>query len=143
MFAIIHDDVLGVCTYNTALDWYEATITYQGAPLQIGLSVQDADISVVLVRARGIVAHLPEYALRAAEYATAELLPLKNDAWREDDEQPLTAAEFQARMRLASITIESNLGAAFFYHDGDLFWGHTILVSMDAHDQWVSADIPG
>jgi len=72
-----------------------------------------------------------------------ELLNLKNSTWPDDDGRPITAEEFKARMRLDSITIESDASTTFWHDDGDLFYGHSIQVSIDADDHCSGVDIPG
>jgi hypothetical protein len=58
-----------------------------------------------------------------------ELLSLKNEAWREEGESPLAAADFIKRMKLESISVLTNGDIEFWHDDGDLFWGHAIEVS--------------
>ena len=69
-------------------------------------------------------------------YAVKQLLPLKNDTWLGDDEQPLSAKQFQARMKLDSITVSPDGSFDFWHDDGDLFWGHSIQISGGFSRRW-------
>jgi hypothetical protein len=61
-------------------------------------------------------------------------LPLKNGAWRDEDddgnpvEEDVSAEEFKSRLSLDVITIYNKGGFSFNYEDGDLFFGHWIEV---------------
>ncbi len=68
----------------------------------------------------------------------------KNETWIEDkDEEPLTPEQFKERMVLDSISIDSDGDVSFYHSDGDLFWGHCILVTMNSENNFTSADIAG
>lgn len=44
-------------------------------------------------------------------------------------------------MRLVAANLGSDV--TFYYQNGDLFWGHTIELRLDAADNFIHADIPG
>jgi hypothetical protein len=66
---------------------------------------------------------------------------LHNDTWNEGDE--IDAATFKSRMSLESIVIYPSGGAEIYYGDGDLFWGHTILVGLTEDLSFRDATIAG
>ena len=70
-----------------------------------------------------------------------ELLPLKNDAWRDEDEPRLSPAQFAARITLQSVNAYGSFG--FWHDDGDLFWGHSVQVTGNLKEGPKDADIPG
>jgi hypothetical protein len=80
---------------------------------------------------------------RVRAFAVSRLLGLKNDAWLGDDESALTTAQFTARMTPQAVTLDPDGSFTFFYADGDLFWGHSILVSGTIADGPADADIAG
>mgnify|MGYP000913203637 FL=1 len=57
------------------------------------------------------------------------LLDVKNSSWLEENELDLTENEFRKRLTLESITVMDLGDIEFWFNDGDLFWGHSILVS--------------
>ena len=71
------------------------------------------------------------------------LLELKNDAWLDEDESEVSAEEFIARMELSSVSIHADGGFEFWFDDGDLFWGHSIMVSGNIQDGLDDAGIHG
>lgn len=70
---------------------------------------------------------------RAKAAAVDELLALKNDGWLEDGESPVSASEFRERMTLGSLGVWQE-GFELCFGDGDLFWGHEIIVGGNLDD---------
>ena len=75
--------------------------------------------------------------------AATELLDLKNDSWLQEGETALTKKKFITAMSLTSISIDSDGSFTFFFNDGDLFWGHMIIVSGDPGKGPTEAKIGG
>jgi len=50
---------------------------------------------------------------------------------------------FAKRMTLESISINTDGPVSLYYQDGDLFWGHTIVVRMGADHAFKDADVAG
>ncbi|MFC7441763.1 DUF2262 domain-containing protein [Laceyella putida] len=69
------------------------------------------------------------------------LLDIHNEAW--NDEEPITKDTFISRMTIEAIRFWSDGTAEVYFDDGDLFWGHCILVSLNQDGQVVDADIAG
>ena len=79
---------------------------------------------------------------KAKDYTTKKLLKLKNDLWLEEDEKEVTKKEFKARMRFTSLYVFSE-SVNFYFDDGDLFWGHTIEVTVNQNLEFTDANIVG
>jgi len=69
------------------------------------------------------------------------LLPIHNDSW--NDGTPITEAAFIARMKLESACIFPDGTSELFYEDGDLFWGHMIVITLNQGGAFEDADIAG
>src|SRR3954467_7230172 len=93
--------------------------------------------------ARTLWAQQGDWNRRIRELATRELLDLKNSNWLAEDEPVITADDFTDRMRLESISVNGDGSFEFFHDDGDLFWGHTIIVGGNLRDGPTSAQIAG
>ncbi len=81
--------------------------------------------------------------VRPQDYAVAELLPLKNESWLDEDEKPITPEQFRSRMSLESLVFYPDGDVTFYHRDGDLFWGHCIQIGMNNRGDFHDADIPG
>ena len=79
---------------------------------------------------------------KAKDYITKKLLKLKNDLWLEEDEKEVAKKEFKARMKFTSLYVFSE-SANFYFDDGDLFWGHTIEVTVNQNLEFTDANIVG
>lgn len=81
--------------------------------------------------------HEPDCRDAAADY----LLEIHNDAWNEG---PLTDRDtFVERMRLESIVVDPTSERTLYYHDGGLFWGHSIVVPVLPDEAFGEAHIAG
>jgi hypothetical protein len=136
---------LGTLRYEQEYDWYEGKLRIQHLEIAIQLSTDEANsVASALKRATNLVGELENYAQLAKEYAAEGLLEIKNETWiDDDDEEPLTPAQFQQRMILESISIDSDGEVSFYHNDGDLFWGHCILVTMDSENNFIGAETAG
>ena len=137
--------VIGILRYEEKYDWYEGQLKVQQSEISIQLLTDDDEaVASALKRATDFVKESEKHAQSAREYAVESLLTLKNETWMEDkDEEPLTPEQFKERMVLDSISIDSDGDVSFYHSDGDLFWGHCILVTMNSENNFTSADIAG
>ncbi|WP_373539354.1 DUF2262 domain-containing protein [Chamaesiphon sp.] len=136
---------LGTLRYEENYDWYEGQLIVQQSKLSIQLLTdEDGAVASALKRATDFVKELEKHAQSARDYAAEGLLAIKNETWIEDeDEEPLTPEQFKERMVLDSISIDSDAAVSFYHNDGDLFWGHCILVTMDSENNFTGAEIAG
>jgi hypothetical protein len=142
----IDDDRFGTFTLDRRLDWYCGNANWGRKTIELNLPANDpADARAALQAAHKLWRDQPEWDRRVSEFAVQELLPIKNESWLNEDEGelPYTAKQFQAKMSLTSITIDSGGAFEFWHDDGDLFWGHSIQVSGNLADGPTDADIPG
>ncbi len=81
-----------------------------------------------LAFARQLFEHQADWTRKVQDCAVKELLEVKNEAWLEEGESAVSAEAFRRRMILDSISIRPDGELEFSFLDGDLFWGHTIVV---------------
>ena len=134
--APIEHATLGRLVYDGRLRWYEGTV--RGLPV----AVHDASLDDALALAARVVANLDAVRQAAEDRAVADLLPLKNEAWLDEGEPSVPEAEFRRRLQFESVTAFAD-GAELYFADGDLFWGHTVVVRMAADGRMTDADIGG
>ncbi|RZK57401.1 MAG: DUF2262 domain-containing protein [Pedobacter sp.] len=77
------------------------------------------------------------------EAIISKLLQLKNDSWLDEDQQPVTKEDFIKSMQLISIDFASNAAFDLYFDDGDLFYGHTIIVNVNSKREIKNASIAG
>ena len=140
----MQDPVLGKLVLEKAEDCFEGEINWLGQQIPINLCLdEDGKVLEALETAKALMAEMPQWGKKINDFAVAELLPLKNDEWLEEDASPVTAEEFLARMQLTSISTFADGGFSFWHTDGDLFFGHAIMVTGSLDEGPTDADIPG
>jgi hypothetical protein len=138
----IDDPVLG----RLVLDgyYYNGTFAVAGEAGYFSIGTyQVQDVEARVERARAIHAALPSMIKRAKEYAVERLLPLKNDVWEEEDGRIIEASEFLGRIKISSVTLDHDATVVMYFDDGDLFFGHDILVTEKPDGTLDRAEIQG
>lgn len=136
--------IIGMLHYEKEYDWYEGRIKVQQSEIPIRLSTdEEGEVASACRRATNFVIELENRAQSAKEYAVERLLELKNETWIDENEEPSTSEQFKHRMVIESISIDSDGEVSFYHNDGDLFWGHCILVTMDNKNNFIHAEIAG
>ncbi len=135
----------GTLVLDKSVDWFEGQVNWLGEPINISVSVDEDDGSPEssLKTIETLYSDANNWSKKITDYAVSELLELKNDNWLMDGQQELTAADFVDAMKLESITVYPDGEFEFWHDDGDMFWGHSILVSGSLSEGPNDADIPG
>jgi hypothetical protein len=138
------DERFGTLVLVPAMNSYAGTASWQDTVIDLHCSLDDTEsLQQVLPVAHALWQDQSAWQDKLHTGAIARLLELKNSTWLEEDEQPLSAADFAARITLLSVTVYAGGGFEFLYHDGDLFWGHVIEVSGSLENGVMHADILG
>jgi hypothetical protein len=139
----IHDPMLGRLTWDDQLAWWEGA-----AEIAPGHSVDLAvasdgpeELPPALETARRVVAWVREHEARCRWHAAEQLLDVYNASWCRGE--MLDARAFMDRMALESVNVSPGGPHELFYNDGDLFWGHTVVVEVDDDGAFGSAYLAG
>lgn len=140
----LQDGALGTVTWDDRFDQWEAQVELQPdhAVTMTVDPAEELDDTAAVELLRDMHLWLRQCEPEARQFAAAELLELHNDTWSEEDEET-TAEEFVERMTLTSVSVYSDGSAELYYADGDLFWGHTILISVNEDRTFEDASIAG
>ncbi|HEX4144629.1 MAG TPA: DUF2262 domain-containing protein [Pirellulales bacterium] len=125
------DPVFGVFEPELTFEGYRALVNWLGEPTSLYLDATTTKPALrrALASAHELWKHRRAWRTRISRAVLDELLPLKNDGWLIDDEEPLTAKEFLERIAISGIHVEPNGNFEFWFHDGDLFLDHAIVAS--------------
>jgi hypothetical protein len=135
---------IGTLRYDKEYEWYEGQIKIQQLEIPVRLSTdEEGKVAFVCERVANLVLELESHLQAAKEYAVEGLLAVKNETWLEDDEEPSTPEQFKHRMVIESINIDSDGEVSFYHNDGDLFWGHCILVTMNGDNNFIGVETVG
>lgn len=135
----------GTLVLNRTIDWFEGTINWIDDSIRISVSLNEESGSLEssIKTLEALYSNASDWSKRITNYAVSELLELKNDNWLMDGQEELTASSFIDAMKLESITVYPDGEFEFWHNDGNLFWGHSILISGSLSEGPNDADIPG
>jgi uncharacterized protein (TIGR03067 family) len=139
----IQDRLLGQLTWDDDFDWWETCVELRPG-LTIDFHVEpgdDADDAAVVAAGRDFFRWLRRHERAARRFAAGELLDTYNGSWNHGE--PISARTFAGRTTLENVGLDPEGGADLYYADGDLFWGHTIIVSVDEGRVFRHATIAG
>lgn len=149
---------LGVLDLDRSFGHFSGRVDWPGGPIEVLLDVDDTSVEGAETCAAAL-ARLTSYAADAAgtdarwrAYAASTLVDLAND-WQQQaaDEGevegeaagPVTVESFVERISLSELAIAADGSATPYYADGDLFWGHVILLDVEADGSVSDAYIAG
>ncbi len=138
------DPDLGQFKANDMLtDLFEKQHPWLGHDIGLSLSaMKREDLSVGAQIARQLLADPVGWQAKAEMTIQRDLYALWTDVWQQD-RPDLSPIAFAKAMQLQSISIESDGSFTFWLDDGDLFWGHSVLVAGDLKNGFSDAEIAG
>ena len=123
------DSQFGIFHLDRLVNWFEGETNWGSQPVRLCLSVEDdLDFKGALKVAQTLWNTQADWNQKVYDCGITKLLAVKNDFWLQNGEEKITAEEFRIRMTLESITVSPYGGIEFWFDDGDLFWGHTIMI---------------
>jgi hypothetical protein len=135
--ATLSDPVFGELVRNGERGTYEGSADWLGHPIQLSFSIEGRDAASGPGLVHALWRAKESLNERMRDAILRELLPTKNNNWLEDGEAAVTEAEMLARVRPQALNFyidPDGAGFDFFFADGDLFWGHSIVVQGDSED---------
>jgi hypothetical protein len=142
----IRHDVLGEFAYDEGLAWYEGSVNWAGEKASLSLSAESpAELPASIDTICRLLDQAATLHSKLIVSLTDELLPLKNGEWfnPERDAQPYTPETFAAALRIERITAFPDGSAEFYFEDGGLFFGHTLIASIDGLSGEIEATLAG
>ena len=143
-----HDEVLGQFKLIKSVKIFEKEISWAGEEGRLSFDwYEDNDrMKSALETAYALFEQQDEWSQKMKEYAAEELIELAND-WLQDDEEAeideITKKMFMELMKLSTICVYSEGDFEIYYSDGDMFWGHSIIVCGNINGKMDSAEIAG
>lgn len=120
----------GTFVYDPTYDWFEAKTRFGDAAITLNLHADKADeVAQLLAHAEDMAADEAHWLARLQQCA-AGLTDIAN-AWNEEEDAwdgPIDSASFVSRITLTSIGLFNGSMFEAYFDDGNLFWGHSIVV---------------
>lgn len=143
-----NDEVLGTFELDKRVKLFEKKIYWAGEKGSLYFD-WDEDINVMklaLATAHTLFNDQGEWNKKIRMYASEKLVGLANDWLQDNDEaeiDEITKKMFIDFMKLDSISVYPEGDFEVFFFDGDMFWGHSIIVSGNINGDLNSAEIAG
>lgn len=145
---VINLPTIGKLTYNEKFEWYEGECKidnsaftlniYYAAPEELKKLISFADSQLKSKFYEKMLLEIED-----------KMIKLKNDSWLGEDEDtgeeepPITTEDFRKRVFVSSIVFYDDCSSEIYCNDGDIFWGHTILIDIDKDGKYKSATLAG
>lgn len=129
--------------YKDHDDWYQTTLSTPAGKIQVNVMTDDSPLEEVLALAKSVLGDTSGILRRAMGKAVEDLLLMKNEAWLDEGEAPLSETAFLERLTPCGISFYSRDLALIYLDDGDLFWGHTIEIELNDKGEFGAACITG
>lgn len=134
-------------TYDEEMKCYEGSITIADKTVSVHLPLAEAAELPKMMSAmdKQLKGKFYEKAMQAM-YST--MIKLKNEVWLGEDkdgneEPPLTSEEFAERVTISSISFYEDGSATIYCNDGDVFFGHCIVIETDRNGIYKKSNLAG
>ncbi|SCA86176.1 hypothetical protein BGLY_2353 [Bacillus glycinifermentans] len=142
------DEKLGTFELFKPVNVFEKDITWAGqnGKLSFDWDEDDRQMKASLETAHILFQDQGHWNAKIRAYAAEELVELANEWLQDNDEaefEEITKKMFMELMELSSISVYPDGDFEVFFDDGDMFWGHSIIVSGNRNGTFESAEIAG
>ena len=144
------ENELGIFALDREFSWYEGEVDKNGISVLVYMETDEEDGDTAETAMRTAAAFFTDFEKQDKKYrsfAAGQLTGLANDWLEEDDSEDkpdeITKDVFTERIEISEITFCSDGGLTLYYSDDDMFWGHSIEVTVDASGEPESANIVG
>ncbi|WP_442587471.1 DUF2262 domain-containing protein [Pedobacter sp. AW31-3R] len=138
----------GMLTYDEKLKWYKK---------QLKIDDDSIELTIDHTTARGIekLIAFADRQLKSRFYIPLllemeeKMIALKNDIWLSADEDTgeeealITAEEFRKRVSISSIAFHQDGSCSIYCDDDDIFFGHSIQISVNKTGRYEDANLAG
>ncbi|MFX1397340.1 MAG: DUF2262 domain-containing protein [Promethearchaeota archaeon] len=132
--------------YREVSKEYSFWFVKDGEDVEFIMSVdglEEAEVNHLKKQAQEFYAKIDDWIEKAKDFAVSELLTLKNENWLDENENEIKETEFKTRMSLTCVYFSEDEEFEFTFDDGDLFWGHEIVLDGNIEEGFMDADIVG
>ncbi len=138
------DSFFGRLQLNRKINQFEIRAPWLGTEIELLVSATELEeFEQAITVSKALWQAARKWDKRLREYAAVQLLDLKNEEWRDEDEKPVSRRQFKKRMRLNTVSAYPDGSFEFWFDDDDLFWGHAIKIDGNLDDGPEHANIAG
>ncbi len=141
------DEVFGRFELDKRVKTFEKDVEWAGEEATISFDLDEDEVMKdALETGHKLFADQEAWDKKIREFAADELVELAND-WLQDKEDAevdeITKEMFMDLMEIDTICLNPEGDFNIYFYDGDMFWGHCIIVDGNINGEFESADIAG
>lgn len=141
---IYEDKILGRFTLDKRFNEYTGRIKWHNKEIEITVEKYIGKrLNDVFIIANEFVKEQEVWDKRIKEFVAGKLLKLKNKSWLEENEEEITVDKFIEKIEIESINISLKNKFEICFDDGEIFWGHSIVVNGNLEKGPLKAEIAG
>jgi hypothetical protein len=138
----IYDEILGELVWNNEDECWSSQVEINpGHLVNVTIDPEDAETGGVILIARRYFATLQQEEIKIRHLIADEMLNTYNNSW--NDGENIGSQNFIEQIKLEDIVFYASGVMQLFYHDGDLFGGHGIVVTTDEEGNYQSTSLIG
>lgn len=138
----IGDYLFGNLIWDNELDWWTGNAEINSGQLvDIAIEMADDNYNQISESVRTNFIQIREQETYFRLASASVLLDVYNNIWKEGE--CIDGEAFIKRIHLESIVFHCDGRISLYYNDGDLFGGHSILVSLSDRGNFIDAVIAG
>ncbi len=118
---------IGVFIKDRISNNFESQVSWNGKNISLSFS-EDVDQEEFRKNAKDLLDNSKEWSSKFSNKISEILLPIKNETWREEDEDIISEDEIVRRIQLTSITFYSSEEFEAWFSDDNIFYGHFVNV---------------
>jgi hypothetical protein len=141
-----HDEIFGKFTLEKSIKVFEKNISWDNKQCELYFDWHEDEsmMKSALKTAHKLFEEQDKWSQKIRMYAAAELVDLANDWLQEEDEiEEMTKEMFMDLMNLDTISVYPEGDFDFYFSDGDMFTGHSIIVEGNINGTFTRAQIVG
>ncbi|MBY0004124.1 hypothetical protein C1N83_03880 [Priestia aryabhattai] len=141
-----HDEIFGKFTLEKGIKVFERNIAWENEQCELYFDWHEDEsmMKSALKTAHTLFGEQDKWSRKIRMYAAAELVDLANDWLQEEDEiEEITEEMFMDFMSLDTISVYPEGDFDFYFSDGDMFAGHSIVVEGNINGTFTRAQIAG
>ncbi len=144
------ENELGIFSLNREFSWFEGEADWNGITVSVFMETDEQDGESAKKAEEALLEFSKNFEELDEKYrlfAAKQLTDLAND-WLESDDsgensEKITEERFAERIEMREITFCSDGELTLYYSDDDMFWGHSIEITVDASGEPLDADMVG
>ena len=145
---VIHLPSCGELIYDEKFQWYEGTFTIDNKDIELIIHYETPKNfkNVLAFIDNQLKSKFYEKVLLEME---EKMVDLKNDNWLDEDEetgeeeQEITKEDFRKRISIENISFNNDCSSTIYCNDDDIFWGHSIEITVDENGNYTDSNLAG